>query len=347
MIKASHFICNLRNKLLEPSRISLRYSMESFMIIVDVIAAGLSWLGRQGTKAIAAIVVVGIAFPWLGGHLKPFVTEAIFVLLCTAFMRVNMRAAGACLRRPGLVIGATAWTSLAIPALIGMICLSLGIDTSAPGLFIAIMFQAVASPIMAAPSLAVLMGLDATLVLITLVCGTALVPITAPLFALVFVGPALSIPPLLLAGKLSIILLGAAFVGFGIRRLVGIKAIERQGEKINGFNIIILFIFVAAIMENVGTRVLSDTAMTIAITALSFVIFFAVLFLTTLVFLPAGRERALAIGFTASQRNMGLMLAATGGALPEMTWLYFALAQFPIFLAPWILQPMVNRILKR
>ncbi len=30
-----------------------------------------------------------------------------------------------------------------------------------------------------------------------------------------------------------------------------------------------------------------------------------------------------------SQRNMGLMLAATNGVLPGTTWLYFALSQFP------------------
>jgi hypothetical protein len=48
----------------------------------------------------------------------------------------------------------------------------------------------------------------------------------------------------------------------------------------------------------------------------------------------AGRERAFALGLMASQRNMGLMVAATGNALPELAWLYFALCQFPIYLSP-------------
>jgi BASS family bile acid:Na+ symporter len=47
----------------------------------------------------------------------------------------------------------------------------------------------------------------------------------------------------------------------------------------------------------------------------------------------------------ASQRNMGLMLAGTGGALPDLTWLYFALSQFPIYLSPLLLQPLARRIL--
>jgi BASS family bile acid:Na+ symporter len=44
-----------------------------------------------------------------------------------------------------------------------------------------------------------------------------------------------------------------------------------------------------------------------------------------------------------SQRNMGLMLAAMGGVLPDLTWLYFALSQFPIYLSPQMLKPFVRR----
>jgi hypothetical protein len=41
------------------------------------------------------------------------------------------------------------------------------------------------------------------------------------------------------------------------------------------------------------------------------------------------------------------MLAATGGALPDLTWLYFALSQFPIYLSPQLLQPLARRVLGR
>jgi len=37
-------------------------------------------------------------------------------------------------------------------------------------------------------------------------------------------------------------------------------------------------------------------------------------------------------------------VAATGGALPGLTWLYFALSQFPTYLAPQLLKPMVGRM---
>ena len=53
---------------------------------------------------------------------------------------------------------------------------------------------------------------------------------------------------------------------------------------------------------------------------------------------------ALALGLMVSQRNMGLMLAATDGALPGLTWLYFALSQFPIYVSPQLLKSLARRL---
>lgn len=307
----------------------------------------LSWLGRQGTRAVAALVVLGIATPSIGALLKPFVTEAVFVLLCVAFLRIDATAFRAYLGRPTIVLAATAWTSLMIPILFGVSCIAFGVKDQTPKLFLALMLQGVASPMMAAPALTSLMGLDATIVLITLVTSTALIPFTAPLFAYAFVGPALTISPSALGAKLFTILAGSALVGFAVRRFAGQASIERQKERIDGFNILALFVFVAAVMENVAARFLAAPMLTLSLTVLAFVVFFVLLCLTALLFLFAGRERSLALGFMVSQRNLGLMVAATGGALPDLTWLYFALSQFPIYLSPQLLRPLVRRILGR
>jgi BASS family bile acid:Na+ symporter len=200
---------------------------------------------------------------------------------------------------------------------------------------------------MATPALATILGLDATPVLVILITSTALIPLTAPLFAYLFIGSSLSVSPALLAVKLFTILTGAAFLGLALRRVLGLPVIERHKEVINGFNVLILFVFVAAIMESVGGRFLAAPMTTLALGLLAFVVFFALFLATALLFWSSGREHALSLAFMASQRNMGLMIAATGGVLPELTWLYFALSQFPIYLSPQLLQPLVQRVLKQ
>jgi BASS family bile acid:Na+ symporter len=317
------------------------------IFVLDAPATVLTWLGRQGTRALAALVFVGIAAPSVGAVLKPFLAEAVFVLLCISFVRVDPMVFRGYLKRPGIVLAATAWTSLVIPALFGVSCLVFGVKDHSPDLFHALMLQAIASPMMAAPSLAALMGLDATLVLVTLVTSTALIPFTAPLFSYAFIGHGLALSPLALGLKLLAILVGSALVGIAIRRLASPIAIERHKDKVNGFNIVVLFVFVAAVMESVAARLVASPAIVIGFAALAFVVFFAVLGLTILFFVRAGRERAFVLGLMASQRNMGLMLAATGGVLPDLVWLYFALSQFPIYLSPQLLQPLARRLVSR
>jgi hypothetical protein len=311
---------------------------------VAVPLRALAWLGGQGTRAVAALVFIGIAVPPVGELLKPFVSEAIFLLLCISFMRVDIGALREHLRRPGIVLAATAWTTLGVPLLSGASCLATGVDAHSPDLFLALMLQAVASPMMAAPALAALMGLDSTLVLVTLVTSTALVPFTAPLFAYAFFGAALTLSPLGLGLKLLVILAGSLCVAGAIRRRVGVAAIIRHKAEIDGFNILVLFVFVAAVMGNVVGGFWADPVKTIELTVLAFAVFFALVGVTALIFRSFGRERALGLGLMVSQRNMGLMVAATDGILPGTTWLYFALSQFPIYLSPQLLKPIVARL---
>ena len=314
------------------------------MPVLNAISASLAWLGRQGPRAIAAVVVIALVLPPLDALFRPFVTEAIFALLCIAFLRVDVAVLRSHIGRPALVLAATAWTSLVVPALFGVSGLAAGLATRSPDLFLALMLQAVASPMMAAPAFASLMGFDATLVLTTLVLSTAVTPLTAPLFTFAFIGPALTLSPLALGLKLLAILVGSLLVAVAIRRFAGLAAINRHNDQIGGVNILLVFVFVAAVMQDVAAQFWAAPAVMIGLTVLAFAVSFAVLGLTALLFLAAGRERAFVLGLMASQRNMGLMLAATGGAVPDMTWLYFALAQFPIYLSPLLLTPLARRV---
>src|SRR3954471_10648524 len=129
-----------------------------------------------------------------------------------------------------------------------------------------------------------------------------------------------------------------------IRKLFGITAIRRHRDAIHGVNIVILMVFVSAVMGSVAGSFWADPLQVIGVALLSFAIFFALLASTMVVFRRLGYQRALALGLLVSQRNMGLMVAATDGALPGLTWLYFAMSQFPLYLSPQLLKPVVGRL---
>ena len=314
------------------------------MSFLDAAAGALGWLGRQGTRAIAASIFLGLAVPPLAALFKPYVPEAIFVLLVLAFLRVDPDRLRRHVSQPGLVIAATTWMMLVTPALMGGVFLMLGLKESAPGLFVALILQASSAPLMAAPAFAALLGLDAALTLATLILTMMVTPFTAPAFVHLFAGDALTISAWSLGLKLFFLLAGSALVAALIRWLAGSPAIERERDKIDGLNVVMLFIFAVAVMDGVAVRFLTDPLFVIGLIALSFLLTAVLMASTALVFAATSRDRALALGLAGGTRNLGLMLAASGGLVPQETWLYFGLAQFPIYLVPLIIQPLARRV---
>jgi len=103
---------------------------------LDWPAAGLSWLGRQGTHAVAISILLGIALPPLGALVRPFFPETVFLLLCLAFLRVDPGALRAQLAKPWLLLAAAVWTMLVVPVL-GLIgCVTLA--CALPGVSVAV-----------------------------------------------------------------------------------------------------------------------------------------------------------------------------------------------------------------
>jgi len=265
------------------------------------------------------------------------------VLLCLAFLRVEPAALMSHVVRPRLVIAATAWIMLATPALLAGVFLILGVPDVAPGLLVGLMLQAAGPPLMSAPAFAALLGLDAALTLALLVLALIVTPLTAPAFAQVILGTAMAIPPLALGVRLFLLLAGAAAAASVVRLIAGRAFLARQHERIDGLSVVTLFVFAVALMDGVAARLIGDPLTVLGLTALAFALSLAVGALTMAAFAATGRGQAFAIALAASQRNLGLMLAATGGAVPDLTWLYFALAQFPIYLAPQLLKPLARR----
>lgn len=308
------------------------------------LVAALAWLGRHGTRAVAASIFLGLALPQLAATFKPYLTPAIFALLVLAFLRVDPGALRGYFARPRLVIAASAWMMLVMPAALGVLFILLGVREGSPGLYLALVLQATSAPIMAAPAFAALMGLDAALSLAALMLCMLLTPVSAPLFVHLFAGDTLAIAPTTLAFKLFVLLLGSAGIAWLIRRIAGTPWVERQRERVDGLNVITLFVFAIAIMDGVAALLWARPLFVLALTLLAFAFALGNVLVTTLMFAPAaGRQRAFALSLAAGNRNMGLMLAATGGALPDVSWLYFALAQFPIYLLPQLLLPLARR----
>src|SRR3954451_14904232 len=104
---------------------------------LTALAAPLSWLGRQGTRAVATSIFIGIFVPPLAALFKPIFPYALFALLCLAFLRVDPAEVRAHFARPLIVGVASAWMMLATPLLIGLTLVLLHLPERLPGLYVA------------------------------------------------------------------------------------------------------------------------------------------------------------------------------------------------------------------
>src|SRR3982750_3564138 len=99
------------------------------------LAGALSWLGQQGTRAVAASIFIGILTPPLAALFKPIFPFALCALLCLAFLRVDPAEVRAHFSRPLVVGAASAWMMIATPLLIGLTLVLLGGAERLAGVF--------------------------------------------------------------------------------------------------------------------------------------------------------------------------------------------------------------------
>jgi BASS family bile acid:Na+ symporter len=316
------------------------------MQILRLPAAALRLTGRHGTLLVAASVFVGLFVPGLAAACKPLLGPVIVILLVLAFLRVEPAALRHHLRRPGLIAAAALWTMLAMPAALGALFVASGIGHRLPGLFLVLVLQISGPGLMSSPAIAALMGLDDALTLASLMVCTALTPLTAGLFAQIYLGTSL-ISPGPFGLRLLLIIAGSVVAAAVARRIAGRAVIEAQRQAIDGLSVIALFLFAAAAMDGIMVHIRATPWLVVELTFLAFALALGQIALTALVFARSGRAGALAIGLIAGNRNLGLMLAGTGFAVPAMAWLYFALAQFPIYLLPHLLKPLALRLQRK
>ena len=310
--------------------------------MIRAIGEGLAFIGRHGTAALVVSIFIGVALPALSAYLRPYLGVAVFSLLTLAFLRVDRHAIGQRLRRPTLLIAALVWMMLGAPLLTWLAVLVIGPDTLGPDIVLALYIATAAPPVMAAPAFIYLLGLDGTLSLALSVAALVITPLTAPLIGELMLGPSLPLSVGGLALQLSALLAGAFLLSFLFRKLAGRERLARSSNHISGLNVLLLLVFAIAAMDGVAASFAARPGFTLGLTALTFLLAMVQILLSLLLFAPASREDAYAIAHTCGTRNMGLMVAALGGTLPELTWLWFAVGQFPIYMLPMLLKPFVR-----
>ncbi len=305
----------------------------------------LSWVGTHGTKIIASGVIIGLVIPPLATLLKPTLMIWIFALVVGSIIRVDFDSAKQTLLKPAQLIAGVIFIMVVTPVImLGLLWLGLS-DLFAPGLALGLVLMAGTSPINSTPALAALLGLNTGLALTITLVGMALAPFTLFLLVAQMEHSSFSFDPIDMFIRLGLMIAFGFAIALIIRKSIGLKKLQANAKTLDGINVLLLVAFAISVMEGVTTRFLENPAHILTITACAFIASALLLVVTTLVFWPWDKMTAATIGFASGCPNVGIIAGAIGLLLPQDTWFFFAVLQFPIYLMPVLLKPVYRRLL--
>jgi BASS family bile acid:Na+ symporter len=312
--------------------------------LVGSLFKSLGWIGRHGTQGFALSIFLGLALPQFAAAARPLLAVTIFVFVAITFARVDSVALKTLLGRPAPLVLASVWLLLAPAAIVGLGLTVVGRETIDPGLVLGLAILAAAPPIMSAPAIAMLLGLQPTLIMAAVLATTMLAPLVSPLLADLVAGSVVPLNLAVLIRRLLFLIGGAILAAGALRWWLGEETIRARKAQFDGLGVVMYFLFAIAAMDGVLAAAISDPGRVARFRGVAFAVSLTGFLAAQLVLRALPGADRFVLGYGTGQRNMGLLVAALGAATPDSTFLFFALAQFPIYLLPQLMKPLARRI---
>jgi bile acid:Na+ symporter, BASS family len=314
-----------------------------------VILKSLDWLARHGSWLIASGLFLGIAFPDVARLFRPLVGPCVFVLMVATVLRIDWTKVLAYVRRPmpaGVVI---AWLLLGAPLIVWAATRILGLPD---GLSRALVLTSCSPVLIAVPTFALMLGLDAALGLIAVIATSLLQPVLQPPLALLLLGIELDISVTQLMVRLAIFVGGAFMVALAIRGLAGRARIDRAAGPVSGVAVLMLIVFGVGVVDGLTETMLAQPGRVVLFALCAFAANFGLQAIGGALFLGLSqtrtldRQQVLTTALATGNRNLAVLVAVLGDNADVDLLLFLAVNQFPMYFVPALLGPIYRRLLR-
>ena len=304
--------------------------------------SALAWLARRGTLVLPLAVAIGLVVQPLASFMRPALAPVVFFMLAVILTRLDIAGAADHVRAPGLLVLALGWAIVATPLIFAGV---LHFARPGAGLELALIMWASSPPIFASAALAYILGLRGALSTLLLIAAIGLHPVITPVFIALFASGSITVSGPELALRLGALVGGALVMSLVARKVIGARRSARVNSALDGLNVLAMIIFAIALMDGIPERMAARPAFAIGLTLFVFALSAIMHIITTVLFWKAGARTAVTYGFAMCNRNIAIAIGALSGLVPDDTWLFFALIQFPIYSLPALLKPVYRRLL--
>jgi BASS family bile acid:Na+ symporter len=174
--------------------------------------------------------------------------------------------------------------------------------------------------------------------------ATLIVPVTIGPVGVLLMGEAAQLNIFEMTWRMAAIVASAIGFAVVVRLLASRAWIDSKAAEIDGLAVVLLLIFAVSIMDQAAVTLRANLELFLIVLGASFALNLFLQAVTWLLFLPAGKGTAVALGLTNGNRNAGLALAGLPATAPVEVGLIFALSQVPIYVLPLLLRPIYRRL---
>ena len=310
-----------------------------------VVTRTLAFLNRHASPLLAGALFVGLFVPPLAAALRPLFAPSVVVLLAVTMLRIDWgRTMAALAAWPLPALAIAAWLLVGAPVGVAAIIAALGLGE--PLATIAVL-MASSPPLIAVSAFALMVGLDAGLVLVVTVATTLVLPLVQPPLLLWLLGLDLPVSLAALMGRLGLFVGSATGMAIAIRVAAGPERVRRWHEPFGGVAVLSLIVFGIAVMDGLAAEVAAAPMTALRYLVAVFAANWGLQAAGALVFWPAGRGVALIAAMVGGNRNLAILAAVLADQAPVGLFLWLALGQFPMYLFPAVLGGLYRRLLKR
>ena len=312
--------------------------------MLAVLLTPLAFVGRHATRFLALAVVIGFAIPPLSTFVRPYLAAFIVLPLVIALMRIDWADLWAWARRWKLIGLLCLWMIVASPVLSWLALRDLGLSE---GVLAGMVLMAAAPPIVSAAAIALFLGLDGAIVIVTTVSAMWLTPFILPPMALSLLDLALEISLGTFMFRLGLLVAVAFGLAWIMRRMLGQQRLVAMRPHLDGAAVLAMTCFVVGVFDGVTEMALQAPVHVLNTTLLSFLFNIALQVAGAALFWHLGPRIALAVGLMSGNCNMGLVLVTMADHADPDTIMYFAVGQAPMYTLPVLLTPVYRWLVAR
>ncbi|MGB3317224.1 MAG: hypothetical protein WBB85_22785 [Albidovulum sp.] len=303
----------------------------------------LTLAARHGRLLLIGGLIAGALMPALASALKPWLQELVALLLFLAALRVGPDRVTGSLRSAGSTLGLTLLYQLLLPLAAAMLVLVCGLANTPAALAVVLMLSA--PSISGSPNLAILSGADPAPAFRLLIVGTALLPLT--------VLPVFHVMPMLgsggqvvhSAGRLLLVIAGAALAAFTLRRTI-LRQFDARGiAALDGASALTMAVVVIGLMSAVGPALRTAPISLLFWIGFAFLVNFGFQIAAALLLRISDAPQGLpAKAIVAGNRNIALFLVALPPATTDQLLMFIGCYQIPMYTTPLVLSAFYRRM---